>query len=371
MYCSFESAEQLARDAAALATDDNHLLVIFLARAHADALEDIVAALNARGQRFVGGVFPGLIDGPERRDEGFIVHAFRCLAAPVVVRLNDGVDWLSEPPAAEGADTPPTLMCLVDFLSSNTTQLLEDLFERYGNDVNYFGAGCGHATREPRPVVFSQDGVFGNAAVVVLLEHHGNVTVRHGWNRKDGPFVATRAEGNVVFELDWEPAVDVYRRALGESLPAEVDTPEALGAAKRFPFGISKEGAEDVVRDPLFFTEDGKGLTCLSAIPENCVLHILTAAPEDLMDAVAQAAGDLRESNTGDARHCLVFDCFSRVTLLADDFNAELAKVTDQVAPLAGGVAPQGALALGEIASDGERLPEFHNKTMAVALLHG
>jgi len=165
--------------------------------------------------------------------------------------------------------------------------------------------------------------------------------------------------------------VKVYQRALGAQLPNAVNTPETLGAAKRFPLGIAREDAEDVVRDPLFFTPDGKGLACLSAAPENCVLHILTVEPNDLYQAVDQATADLRAANTQAAEYCLVFDCFSRCTLLSDEFSQELTQLHAQLSPLAGNIAPQSALALGEIESDRNRLPEFYNKTTAVAVLHG
>ena len=370
MYVEFEIVPQFIADLAACSAGSNDTLMVLLAKLHADCLDDIIVGLNAAGVLFFGGIFPGLIDVERRCDSGAAVRSRRLCCASQVVHLDTGVRWQGEAPNVPAAELPPTLICLIDFLSRQTSQLLEDLFDRYSGRVRYFGAGCGHATRTPQPAVFTADGAYCEAAIAALADRTSAVTVRHGWQRKDSPYVATHTEGNVIHELDWEPAASVYRRALAVNLPEEVDTPECLGVTKRFPFGIARERAEDVVNDPLFFTPHGNGLACLSAVPEYCVLHILSATSENPVDAGYQAIDDLHAAGLNNADTALVFDCLSRCTLLGDGSGQELELLTEQLSPLAGS-ALQGALALAEIASDGITRPEFYNKTMTVALLHG
>ena len=67
---------------------------------------------------------------------------------------------------------------------------------------------------------------------------------------------------------------------------------------------------------------------------------------------------------------CLVMDCYSRAAFLGDRFNEELKVINTSVASALPGLKTEGVLALGEIASDGNRLPDMHNKTMAAALFH-
>ena len=58
---------------------------------------------------------------------------------------------------------------LVDFACVRASELLEEVFDIYGDTVNYFGAGCGNGDRSPGPVIFSPEGLHTGAAVVAKL----------------------------------------------------------------------------------------------------------------------------------------------------------------------------------------------------------
>ena len=73
-------------------------------------------------------------------------------------------------------------------------------------------------------------------------------------------------------------------------------------------------------------------------------------------------------AETGGAGSCLVFDCFSRAILLEDDISTELQNLHGTINKGDAGRPIEGAFALGEIASDGNRIPDFHNKTIAAAV---
>jgi hypothetical protein len=162
----------------------------------------------------------------------------------------------------------------------------------------------------------------------------------------------------------------VYKSVVGADVANSLrDTfrPEA----KRYPFGIFREDEEDVVRDPMALTEGG-GLVCLSDVPENSVMHILHGEAEGLVAAAGQVAAECFSTAAAPAEQSLLFDCFSRALLLGDDFELELATIQAGMRQCghADGVS-LGVLALGEISSDGTRVPEFHNKTVVVARFHG
>ena len=66
------------------------------------------------------------------------------------------------------------------------TSLLEDMFDKYGSDVNYFGAGAGNGTRTPSPVAFTDADRYTGAAVVAFADLESEVRLRHGWSRPWG-----------------------------------------------------------------------------------------------------------------------------------------------------------------------------------------
>ena len=178
--------------------------------------------------------------------------------------------------------------------------------------------------------------------------------------------IATKTEGNVVKELNWEPAMMVYRSLVGDQVADSLEVRNIQPEAKRYPFGIARDDLEDIVRDPIRATETGE-LVVLSGVPEHSVMHILKGDNEKLIAAAQQLAADFGKDNSDD--QCIVFDCYSRAMLLGQDFQRELTGFADVFWKNRPNTQLVGALALDEIASDGLRTPDFQNKTIAAGLI--
>ena len=367
MYLGIESATEFAAQASKLVSRDDEHLLIFLAKASEPHLDAVIAGLDAAKVSFFGGIFPGLILGTEVMDAGAIVRPVRVQGQPAIAALADGkVTWVNALPEDVQTSNTPTCLIISDFSCLAVDNLLEEMFNRHASDINYFGAGAGMGVREPQPVVFTNQGRFAGSAVLAYLDMEMEVDLRHGWSRLSDPIVANRTSGNTLNELDWVPAMDVYRDIVGASVAESLNQKQDVPRAKCFPFGIAREGLEDVIRDPIMAIED-QDLVVLSNVPENAVLHVMEGRPDELISAAARLGGAFAQSNR--KRECLLFDCFSRAKLLGERFTEELQSFDTELRMRVGPCETEGVLALGEIASDGMRLPDFHNKTMAAALI--
>ena len=343
-------------------------MFVLVAKASMHLIDEIIEKANAERIPLAGGIFPALIEGTMVHETGAIVQVFDMLGEPAIARIDGDVpEWTVPLPDLPSTGKAPTCMILTDYSCLIIDAVLDELFNRHADEVNYFGAAAGTGIREPRPVIFTNQGRFTGSALVAYLADEAEIGLRHGWSRLSEPIVATRTEANVLKELNWEAAMGVYREIVGDEVADSLRDQKDIPKAKRFPFGIAREDLEDVVRDPLVSTGDSD-LTVLSNVPENSVLHVLEAKPERLI----AAAGELGRSfaaSPSPAR-CLLFDCFSRVKLLGDDFGEELHTFNAALHSQVAGARIEGVLASGEIASDGNRLPDMHNKTMAAALFH-
>jgi hypothetical protein len=202
-----------------------------------------------------------------------------------------------------------------------------------------------------------------DAAVVVPLAGQVDLRVRHGWTRTGTSFIATRTDGAVIEHLNWEPAAEVYTRAVEAHQGAPVAPDAFAEMAARHPFGLFREGREDIVRDPVACTDNG-GIRCAGPVPENTVLHLLEGNADALIDAAGQvgAKGEPSESTPDTV---FVADCVSRQLYLNGRMEEELEAVA------AGGgrndPTPYGILSIGEIACDGFGHLEWLNKTTVQA----
>lgn len=345
--------------------DDPHWLLLFSDR-HVESLPALLAAARERGLRLCGGVFPGLIDGSRRADEG-------CVAIPLpegsriaVASLAGGTTVWCDPLPALVVGEPASAQVFVDCLAPGITGFLEALFDHYGNHIHYAGAGTGFRDLRRAPSVFGERGFVDHGALFILVPRRATVNVQHGWTRVAGPFIATRAHGNIIEELDWSPAGPFYRAQVETLAPALRDKPVFPDINSVYPLCIGKEGGEDVMRDPMYIGDAGE-IAVLSDVTENSAMYLAHGDAASLLRAARQAVADCGTPEDVDA--VFVSDCYSRALMLGEAFGEELAGVADALAAFTR-VRPEGVLALGEVAANRRGNLEFYNKTFVVALRH-
>lgn len=376
MYLETPSIDQVLDACRHVNLSTPSTICIFVAEAAELDIPELIDTLRAANIDFIGGVFPAVIGGDRKSNHAVVINAFPVMDQIYLIQgldqaditlpdfspILDNLDYASDIPAA-------TALLLVDGLTRNIGTFLSEMYNCLGDSVNYLGGGAGSLSLKQKPCLFSPQGYFQDAALVAFLQLPSGLGVRHGWQRLQGPMVATQTEKTIITQLNWQTAFDVYRATV------ETDSEKALRAdnffdiAKGYPFGIFKAGQEDIVRDPILVNEAG-ALVCVGEVSENASLYILKGTVNSLIAAAAQAARDsIIVSNHEDQVHSvIVVDCISRVLFLEDHFDQELTAVQQGLDTHA--VMPEGILSIGEISSYGDGLLEFFNKTMVVATLY-
>ncbi|MBU0679766.1 MAG: FIST C-terminal domain-containing protein [Verrucomicrobia bacterium] len=349
-------------------------MCVLVSEASKELVPEIISSLTDMNVPFFGGLFPGVLYMGKKLETGAVLVSLPMVIPPRVVRHGDedSFDFLEvEEGLAGSGNANVTALVLVDGLSPNISSILEELFNRLGNTVHYLGGGAGSLSLKQQPCLFTADeGFFQDAAIVAFVDLPSRLGVRHGWNRLVGPFVATRTSKNVIKELNWKNAFDVYASAVGADAKSDLTKDNFFDIAKCYPFGMIHEGTEDVVRDPVAVTEDGF-LVCVGDVPENSILHILKGTPATLVQAAGQAAEDAVTPVDSRCLFVMVADCISRAIFLGEDFGEELKAVRCHTEDVLEGRTCGGMLTIGEISSHGEGLIEFFNKTVVVGSFYG
>ncbi|MEZ3142803.1 FIST signal transduction protein [Halobaculum sp. MBLA0143] len=309
----------------------------------------------------VGGVFPEVIRAGERTDTATVV-----VGLPVAPEIQT-VTGLSDETAEIRSQLDPTVperghetaFVLVDSHADRVGAFVDRLFDTYGVEVTFVGGGAGPLSEPDGPSLFTGAGPVTDGAVVAATPLSSSVGVHHGWQEIAGPFRVTESDGRTVRTLDSEPAFERYCEVVADDAGQTPTREEFFETAKAYPFGISRVGAETVVRDPYAVGDDGS-VDCFGSVPEGEFVHVLHGEPDRLVAAARQARDDASDG-AGDDDTLWFFDCISRVLFLEDDFSRELAAIGDDGEP------PVGALTVGEIANDGHGHLEYYNKTAVVA----
>ena len=349
--------------------NEEAILLLFGEESDVD-IKELINVLNAMNITFFGGIFPGIIHGTENTKTGCIVKKLPIGCQPYMVHGLES-DKFTIPNLLEEhglTDEKITLLTFVDGLTANIATYLQKLYHTYGNTANFLGGGAGSLTLVQKPCVFSNEGIFQNSAVLCPIKMEVSLGVKHGWEKLKGPIVATRTEKNVIHELNWRNAFEVYKEIVEEDSWKTFNDENFFDLAKGYPFGIIRENSEDIVRDPIAVDEKGS-MVCVGEVPENTVLYILKGNNKALIQSATVAVQESIADVKREVQHTFIVDCISRTLFLEKEFTKELEAICNSVKSTNEETIPQGILSLGEISSNGEGFLEFYNKTLVIGAL--
>jgi hypothetical protein len=258
---------------------------------------------------------------------------------------------------------------LSDGLNVNGSELVGGLVGAIGSGIPVTGglAGDGADFTEtlvggdcaPRPRMVVAIGFYGTAIRI----GHGSAG---GWDLFGPRRQVTKSAGNVLFELDGEPALDLYERYLGPE-----DSKGLPGSALLFPIQVHDATRPDsaVVRTVLAIDKDARSMTFAGDVPQGWTAQLMHGNFDRLAEGAADAGRQARAglgAVDGDGQFSLLVSCIGRRLLMGQ-------RTSDEV-EAAGGELGARTLKLG-FYSYGEISPhaksgvcELHNQTMTVTL---
>ena len=342
--------------------DESAHKLVFVAEKSAIYAQELIDGFNAHHIKFFGGIYPTIFSDKQNYEEGFLIITLAPLEHILSLSALDDSTF----DTTFSLENIHSAILLTDGLMGQTDAFLRKVYSKFGNEMNIVGGGAGFMTLEQQPCLFTNDGIFQNGGILAFFKNQSKIGVKHGWEVFDGPFIATSTEKNVIKELNWRPAFEVYQEAIESNSEHRIHTGNFFDIAKIFPFGIYKEGTEFIVRDPFILNDDGS-ITCISEVPENSTLQILTGDPDTLINAAKEVA-EMTVSSDSDDSCLLVFDCITRVMYLGQRFEDELVAMKNVFKNDKFKI--RGVATLGEIASSGMGFVEFYNKTIVACSLN-
>ncbi len=335
-----------------------HVNMLLVAE-HSDIdVRELIFKCNEEKIIIAGGLFPMILHNESSLDKGAILKVIKSKSKPYLIK-DMSSKFINELP--EMSDDQKSSLVLVDGLSPDIPNFLHTLYDKYWSNISYVGGGAGSLTLEQKPCIFTNDGFYQNAGLILLSEWSTKLGVKHGWGKIAGPFVANKTEGNKIIELNWKPAFEVYKEIVEQHTDDRFASSDFFNISKGFPFGIYREGQEDIVRDPISVEENGT-LVCVGRVEENTSLNILKGNNEELINNASMAASLATHENPTDT---FVANCISRVLYLEEDFSKELNAIKSGLNM--GHAALEGILSIGEVSSDVNGYLEFFNKTTVVS----
>ena len=312
----------------------------------------------------------GAILGPNVSEEGLVVavHRFKhTTLRQASTSVCGPEDSLKSGHTLAQALTGPDLQgvfVLSDGVNVNGSQLVQGLRKVLPPSVAVTGGMAGDGASfqhtwvlqgaEPRNGILTAIGFYGNQLRFGYGSHGG-------WDIFGIERQVTRSEGNVVYEIDHQPALQLYKNYLGElaeGLPA---------TALLFPLSLRVDDQHSLVRTILSVNEADQSMTFAGDIPQNHRVQLMKASAERLIDGALLSAQMAHPSNQSMTPVLSVaISCVGRQLVLNQRLEEEVEAVVDV---LPKGVPLVGFYSHGEISPQGNGYCELHNQTMTVLTL--
>jgi hypothetical protein len=250
-----------------------------------------------------------------------------------------------------------------DGLRVNGSELVRGLTAGLPAAVTVTGGLSGDGARFQRTAVLC-DGRPRTGVVTILGLYGDAIAVGYGslggWDSFGPERLITRSKGNVLFELDGQPALALYKAYLGDyasGLPA---------TGLLFPLSLRTEGSSTpVVRTILSVNEADGSLTFAGDVPEGSLARLMKANFDRLVDGAIGAARSARlVPGTREPDLALLVSCVGRKLVLAQRIEEEVEGVRSVL-----GSRPvlTGFYSYGEISPFTPSAKcELHNQTMTI-----
>ena len=261
-------------------------------------------------------------------------------------------------------------MVFSDGLRVNGTALVKGLNNKLPINVAVTGGLVGDGA-EFMHTVLGLDHVAKEGKIILVGFYGTSLRVGYGsyggWDAFGVDRTITKSKGNVLYELDGKPALELYKSYLGDKASG------LPGTGLLFPLRLrlGKDGNEDeVVRTILAVDETDQSMTFAGDMPEGTQVTLMKANFDRLIDGATNAGSlSIKSLELLKPQLAILVSCVGRKLVLKERVEEEIEAVAEIVGKDA---AITGFYSYGELCptAAGENQCRLHNQTMTITALY-
>lgn len=247
----------------------------------------------------------------------------------------------------------------------NGSSLIKGLEKDIDSEISITGGMCGDDARFEKTVASYKENP--KVGEVILIGFYGEtleITYSSfgGWIPFGPERIITKSEANILYEIDGQPALDLYKNYLGNKAS------ELPQASLLYPLNVTPEGKkEPVVRTILNINNDNQSMILAGDVPMNSRVQLMMASVDGIGAGAKTAAEFAMKNRKNKPELALLVSCIGRKLVM----NQRIEEEVEQVGETIGEKIPMtGFYSYGEIAPfNGSRSCELHNQTMTLTLI--
>ncbi|WP_025741589.1 FIST signal transduction protein [Aquimarina pacifica] len=245
----------------------------------------------------------------------------------------------------------------------NGSALIEGL-ETMTSNVAITGGLCGDDARFEKTISgYNENPKEGE---VILIAFYGaSLEISYaqygGWTPFGPERIITKSDQNILYELDNQPALDLYKKYLGDKAA------ELPKSALLYPLSVkTKNKKESIVRTILTIDEESNAMILAGDVPEGSIVQLMMANIDHIVDGALHAAEIGMKNRIHKPELALLISCIGRKLVLDQRVEEEIEEVIEAIGSQA---TVSGFYSYGELAPfAGNQSCELHNQTMTLTL---
>ncbi|MEW2921738.1 FIST N-terminal domain-containing protein [Muricauda sp. ANG21] len=245
----------------------------------------------------------------------------------------------------------------------NGSELIEGM-EQVGNgNFGLSGGLCGDDDRFE--VTLSSYNEPPKQGEVVAIGFYGdsleiNCANFGGWTPFGPERLITKSRKNILFELDGKPALDLYKKYLGDKAS------ELPKSALLYPLSVQTNDEKPIVRTILNIDEQHNAMILAGDVPEGSKVQLMMATVDDIANGAKSAAQLAVQARENESQLAILISCVGRKLVMDQRTEEEIEEVTQVIGE---NVAVSGFYSYGEMAPfAGQNTCKLHNQTMTLTL---
>ncbi|MFY0675236.1 MAG: FIST C-terminal domain-containing protein [Bacteroidia bacterium] len=316
----------------------------------------------------------GEIAGEKVYDESLVLTAVefeKTKLSSAVAKLTD----VENPSRAAGIELAKALdhdelkhvLVFSDGLNVNGTDLVDGMSQALPKGVTVTGGLAGDGPNFQKTYIVNRADLLGTSQIKAIGFYGDHIKIgfgsKGGWDSFGVDRTVTKSKNNVLYEIDGQPALDLYKSFLGDKAK------ELPSSGLLFPLSMrDREDVEPVVRTILGINEEEKSLTFAGDIPEGSFVRLMKANSDRLINGAEEAAEiTVKNKESENIELALLVSCVGRKLVLKQLVEEEVEVVSDVL----GNPTIAGFYSYGELAPFGflQNQCELHNQTMTITTL--
>lgn len=247
----------------------------------------------------------------------------------------------------------------------NGSSLIVGLEKTLNNIISITGGMCGDDDRFEKTLASYKENP--KEGEVILIGFYGETleisfASHGGWSSFGPERKITKSTENILYELDGQPALDLYKKYLGEKA---AQLPQA---SLLYPLNVMPEGKEKpVVRTILSINNEDNSMVLAGDVPVNSKVQLMMASVDAIANGAESAAELAMKNRKTKPEIAILVSCVGRKLVMDQRVEEEVEQVREIIGEK---IAITGFYSYGEMAPfHGNKFCELHNQTMTLTLI--